>query len=85
MQVFSGEHQAATLSFRPGMDCEEAAEYLAQRDVAVRAGLHCAPLAHQSAGTETTGTVRVSFSDHNTPREVEGFLDAMEEILTQKP
>ena len=61
MQVFSGEHQAATLSFRPGMDCEEAAAYLAQRDVAVRAGLHCAPLAHQSAGTETTGTVRVSF------------------------
>ena len=37
------------------------AELLAQRGIAVRAGLHCAPLAHESAGTLDTGTVRVSF------------------------
>ena len=43
------------------MDCEEAAQKLAEQGIAVRAGLHCAPLAHESAGTLETGTVRVSF------------------------
>ena len=61
LEVFTGEHQAGTLSFRAGMDCEDAAAALAKQGIAVRAGLHCAPLAHRSAGTLETGTVRVSF------------------------
>ena len=60
-QVFSGEHQASTVSFVPECGCEEFAEYLSHRGIAVRAGLHCAPLAHESAGTLETGTVRISF------------------------
>ena len=60
-QVFSGDHQGSTVSFVPQMDCEEAAQRLARRGIGVRAGLHCAPLAHESAGTLETGTVRVSF------------------------
>ena len=60
-RVFSGEHQAATVSFLAKGDCEELAGELAGRGIAVRAGLHCAPLAHESAGTLQTGTVRVSF------------------------
>ena len=59
--VFSGEHQASTVSFLPREDCESFAQKLAQRGIAVRAGLHCAPLAHESAGTLDTGTVRISF------------------------
>ena len=39
----------------------EIAAYLAKGGIAVRAGLHCAPLAHESAGTIAQGTVRVSF------------------------
>ena len=58
--VFSGPHQAGTVSFVTE-DCEETAEELGRRGIAVRAGLHCAPLAHESAGTLETGTVRVSF------------------------
>ena len=61
MKVFSGPHQAATVSFLCGMDSEEAAALLARQGVAVRAGLHCAPLAHESAGTLAQGTIRVSF------------------------
>ena len=61
LRVFSGAHQGGTVSFLPVGDCEEAAEALARRGIAVRAGLHCAPLAHESAGTLETGTVRVSF------------------------
>lgn len=59
--LFSGKEQGGVLSFVPNMDCEEMAEYLAQQNIAVRAGLHCAPLAHESAGTLQTGTVRISF------------------------
>ena len=41
----------------PGVDCQEAAERLAGAGIAVRAGLHCAPLAHEKLGTKD-GTVR---------------------------
>ena len=37
-------------------------------NIAVRAGLHCAPLAHKSFGTQDTGTVRAvvsAFTDKN--------------------
>ncbi|MEI3141448.1 MAG: hypothetical protein V8S34_07920 [Lawsonibacter sp.] len=37
-------------------------EALADRGFALRAGLHCAPLAHRTAGTLDTGTVRASVS-----------------------
>ena len=67
--------QAGVLSFQlDKLDCEEVGERLGQRGIAVRAGLHCAPYAHQSAGTEERGTVRVSFSDFNTPAEVQTLV-----------
>ena len=74
MQVYSGDHQAATVSFLPGMDCEEAAANLARQGIAVRAGLHCAPYAHESAGTLETGTVRVSMGHNTTDDQIEVFL-----------
>ncbi len=61
VRVFSGEHQAGVVSFVPHIDCEELAQGFAEHGIAVRAGLHCAPLAHESAGTLESGTVRVSF------------------------
>ena len=60
-RVFSGPHQGGTVSFVPPVDCEEMADRLGEMGIAVRAGLHCAPLAHESAGTLDTGTVRISF------------------------
>lgn len=74
MQVFSGDNQAATVSFLPGMDCQEAADFLAKRGIAVRAGLHCAPYAHESAGTLETGTVRVSIGYDTFPDQITAFL-----------
>ncbi len=74
MQVFSGAHQAATVSFRSGMDCQETADFLAQKGIAVRAGLHCAPFAHDSAGTLETGTVRISIGYDTFPGQITAFL-----------
>ena len=64
--------QSGVLSLRSnGRDCEEIAAALAEEDICVRSGLHCAPLAHGSAGTLDTGTVRFSFSPFNTHGEIE--------------
>lgn len=63
--------QSGVLSVRHnGVDCEELAAELGRRGVAVRAGLHCAPFAHETAGTLQTGTVRYSFSPFNTESEI---------------
>ena len=70
--------QAGVLSFQvEGLDCEDVGELLGRAGFALRAGLHCAPLAHESAGTLDRGTVRASLSVFNTHREVEKFLRAV--------
>lgn len=74
-RVFSGEQQSGTLSFLPAGDCEEFAERLGNLGIAVRAGLHCAPTAHESAGTLETGTVRVSFGHDANDRQTDRFLE----------
>ena len=71
--VFSGEHQGGTVSFLPNIDCEETANLLARQGIAVRAGLHCAPLAHESVGTLPAGTVRISFGADADLGQVEGL------------
>lgn len=75
-RVYTGEHQAGTVSFVPEMDCETAAEFLASQGIAARAGLHCAPLAHESAGTLDTGTVRLSFGPNADDRQTDALLRA---------
>lgn len=80
LRVFSGAHQSGTVSFAPEMDCEELAAKLAKRGIAVRAGLHCAPLAHESAGTLESGTVRLSFGHDAEDAQTMAFLRTMREI-----
>ena len=58
----------------PREEPETAADRLAEKGIAVRAGLHCAPLAHMTGGTADTGTVRFSASVFNTPAEAEKVL-----------
>ena len=75
-------HQLGVLSFvSPDIDCTHMAALLAAGGFAVRAGHHCAPLAHRSAGTFETGTVRVSPSAFTTPREIERFCEAVRVII----
>lgn len=49
---------------------EELAEALSQHGFCLRAGLHCAPLAHRSIGTADGGTVRFAPSVFNSGKEV---------------
>lgn len=80
-RVFEGPYQSAVVSFVPPGDCEVFAQKLGQLGIGVRAGLHCAPLAHESAGTLDTGTVRVSYGRDASPRQTENFLKAVKTLL----
>ena len=50
-------------------------------DIATRAGLHCAPLAHQTLGTLETGTLRLSPGYFNTAEEMNVLLEALHSIV----
>lgn len=74
--------QTGVLSFVPqGLDSELVGNALADAGFAVRAGMHCAPLAHRTAGTIDSGTVRLSFSVFNNEDEVNLLLKTLPEIL----
>lgn len=78
-------NQAGVVSFcADGLDSQLLAEELGRHGVAVRAGLHCAPLAHRSGGTLETGTVRVSFSAFNRREEVDQFVHILERVCHDK-
>lgn len=75
--------QAGVLSFTAeGWDCETLAEKLGEAGIALRAGLHCSPLAHRTAGTIASGTVRISFSDFSTPQDVGRFFEEVKRLLS---
>ncbi len=48
--------------------------------ICTRAGLHCAPLAHKTVGTQKTGAVRFSIGYFNTEDEIYRTLKAVKEI-----
>jgi cysteine desulfurase / selenocysteine lyase len=52
-------------------------------DIAVRAGLHCAPLAHRALGTFPEGTVRVSPGFSTTEADIAFLLEALSSIVTR--
>ena len=81
-EVFSGPHQLGTLSFRGREDCQTLCDRL--EGFALRAGLHCAPLAHESAGTLKTGTVRVSFGHDATAGQTGALLQALAQSLPRQ-
>ena len=84
MRVFFGDCQAGTVSFLPQEDPEDFAQKLGQKGIAVRAGLHCAPTAHESAGTLQTGTVRVSFGHDAEAWQTDHFLRAVKGCFGKK-
>ena len=85
LPLWTGPGQTGVLSFRlPGRDCEEAAAAYGRAGVALRAGLHCAPLAHRSAGTLPEGTLRLSVSPFTTAQDVRGFLAVTRRLLDRR-
>ena len=66
-------------------DSGEVAYLLDQKyDIAVRAGIHCAPLAHAGLGTSQKGAVRFSFSCFNSLKDADQAVKALADIAAGK-
>lgn len=72
---------APVLSFNlEGISSETVAQKLNASGIAVRAGLHCAPRAHESFGTLQQGAVRVCPSVFNNMNDIRAFSSAVMKI-----
>ncbi len=60
-----------------GISSHEVSQRLSDKGFALRGGLHCAALAHNSLGTLPQGTVRFSPSVFNTSRQTDMLADAI--------
>ncbi len=81
--TIGGNHQSGVISLRrSSLDCETLASRLSEYQICVRSGLHCAPLAHESAGTLETGTLRLSFSPYLSESELREACRVLRHILS---
>ncbi len=63
-----------------GLSASSVAHQLDKRDICVRSGYHCSPLAHKLLNTGDGGALRVSFSVFNTKKEIYSLYDAICDI-----
>lgn len=64
-----------------GMTSTDVADFLNDADIAVRSGIHCAPLAHKYLGTEQDGLVRVSPGYNNSPAQTNVLIREIEHLV----
>ncbi len=80
-EIFNGQSQLGVLSIKhPEIDSEDLAALLANENICIRAGMHCSPLAHKSAGTLLSGTARFSFSPFNSIEEIRKTCSLLKSI-----
>ncbi len=76
--LYAPEAKGAILLFsRKGVPSSLLAEELDKQGICVRAGLHCAPLAHKALGTPQGGAVRVSLGMLNTLHDIDALWRAL--------
>lgn len=73
--------RVGTVSFNVGgLPSGRVADELDAAGICVRAGLHCAPLAHEAMGTGERGAVRASLGYASTAADVDALLRAVARI-----
>ena len=81
------KHRTGVFSVRlEGYDPQELSAVLeTSYGILTRAGIHCAPLAHESIGTASGGgTTRLSFGPFVTPQDVQYATDALAQIAAAR-
>ena len=80
--VYSKPNPCGIVAFKHNfLQSEYIANALSEEyDIAVRGGLHCAPLMHKVLGTQDEGLVRASFSHFNDISELDALIDALSKI-----
>lgn len=76
------EHRVGTVALSvSGYRADEVGIILDESfDIAVRSGLHCAPLVHKQLGTSPDGLVRVSIGPFNTEADIDMLVAALKEL-----
>jgi cysteine desulfurase family protein len=62
----------------------EAAHLYEERGFCLRSGIQCAPLIHKTLRTLPTGTLRISLGHYNTEDEIDLFIAATKNIITEE-
>ncbi|KGG79459.1 cysteine desulfurase [Caloranaerobacter azorensis H53214] len=77
--------QAPVVSINLGEEDSSEVSYILDKvfNIAVRPGLHCAPLAHKTIGTFEQGVVRFSIGYFNTHEDIENAVKAVREIAKE--
>ncbi len=79
--LYGGYEQNGIVLFNvKGMSSVEVAEELNRRNICVRSGFHCAPLAHNALNTGKDGAVRISFGVFNDLSDVRETIDTLSVI-----
>ena len=77
--LFGGTERVGIVSFSvEGMDSVSVCNMLDNMGIAARGGLHCAPLAHKSLGTD--GLARISMGCFNTKSHIDYAVEAIYKI-----
>lgn len=77
--IYNPDNAYGPIAFNAkGVFSQDAAGYLASRNIAVRSGNHCAKILHEILGTDST--IRASFYFYNTKEEVDRFVEAANDI-----
>ncbi len=81
LEIYQRDTAGAVLLFnKSGVPATETARALDKAGICVRAGLHCAPLAHKALGTPPGGAVRLGFGAFNTLSEVDALWRVLKEL-----
>lgn len=84
-ELYTDDPTLGVVSFNlRGKDSSFVANALAEKGIAVRGGLHCAPLAHTALGTLSRGAVRASIGADNTEKDIYLFVAALEKLCVAK-
>ncbi len=82
IEIYNPDNEYAPITFNAkGVFSQDAAGYLASRNIAVRSGNHCAKVLHEILGTDST--IRASFYFYNTAEEVDRFVEAAADITLE--
>ena len=79
IEIYNEDNEYGPLAFNAkGVFAQDAAGYLASKNIAVRSGNHCAKILHEIIGTDQT--VRASLYFYNTKEEVDRFVEEAKNI-----
>jgi selenocysteine lyase/cysteine desulfurase len=85
VRVYAPQYAGSVLSFNiDGIPSDRVANLLSERDICVRGGFHCNPMAHKVLGSDYGGSIRASFSPFNTADDVIALSDAVRDIARGK-